>query len=74
MDDPHDVIGQYFVAIHHEMFRPGEAARIEGITEVRGCQCFHIRYPDGVEDDSPIENEDFVGKGGRGVFYEIRPR
>jgi len=33
--------------------------------------CFHLYYADGFEDDTPIINEDFVGTGGIGLFYDI---
>lgn len=62
----------YFVALYPQMFRPNEAAVIEGVVLVNGRPCFHLRYADGTEDDAPIENQDFVGKGGLGVFYDIR--
>lgn len=71
VDNPETLIGQYFVGTHPRMFRKGQPARIEGIVTMYGRPCFRVRYPDGVEDQSPIENEDFVGKGGQGVFYEI---
>ena len=58
----------FFTATHPHMFRVGQRARIEGFVARNGRPCFHVRYPDGVEDFTPLENEDFTGKG---TFYEI---
>jgi hypothetical protein len=68
---PQDCIGRQYVAIHPDLFRCGEAALIVGVVTVNGRECFALSYWDGVEDQTPIENEDFVGKGGEGVFYRI---
>lgn len=62
----------YFVPLHPDMFRSGRSALIVGVLMMNGRPCFHLRYPDGVEDMTPIENEDFIGKGRLGVFYEIK--
>lgn len=71
MTNPKDYIGQYFTAIHPDMFRIGMAALITDVLRIEGVMCFQLRYPDGAEDYTPVENEDFVGKGGLGVFYNI---
>jgi hypothetical protein len=71
MSNPEDFIGHLFVASHPDMYRKGHPARIEAVVMMKGRRCFRLRYPDGVEDYAPIENEDFVGKGSQGVFYEI---
>lgn len=54
------------------IFRPGEPALILGVVMVRDRPCFRVRYADGFVDETPIENEDWRGKGGLGMFYEIR--
>jgi hypothetical protein len=69
--DPAAFIGQYFIALSPHMFRTGKPARIEGIVTIRGRPCFWVRYQDGVEDQTPIANEDFAGSVGLGVFYKI---
>lgn len=69
--DPHAFIGKCFVGIHPDLFRSGKPARIVDIVAANGRPCFRLRWPDGVEDDTPIEDEDFAGKGGEGVFYNI---
>lgn len=61
----------WFVAIHPDMFRCGQSALILGVVMVNERPCFRVRYADGVEDDTPIVNEDFVGTGGLGSFYNI---
>lgn len=58
----------WFVATHPDMFRCGEPALILGVIFVNNRACFRVRYRDGVEDDTPLGNEDFVGLG---AFYEI---
>lgn len=63
----------YFIARHPSLFRVGQAARIVGVVFANGRPCFHLRYADGVEDDTPIVNEDFTGQGGLGYFYDIVP-
>ncbi len=68
---PESYLGQYFIARQPQMFRPNEPAVIEAVEFVRGRSCYRVHYPDGVLDHSPIENEDFVGTGGLGVFYDI---
>ena len=62
----------YFIGLHPYGFRTGQPALILGVVVINGRPCFHLRYPDGVEDDTPIENEDFSGKDGISRFYEIR--
>lgn len=71
MSDPRSHIGKTFVAIHHEMFRVGKAARITGVVTCNGRECYELLYPDGFIDSTPVKNEDFVGKGGEGIFYRI---
>lgn len=66
-----EFIGQYFIGLNPYMFRSGKPARIEGIVAMRGRDCFHLKWPDGVQDWSPVTDEDFSGSGGRGLFYEI---
>lgn len=49
----------YYVGTHHYSFRPGKPALILGVVSVtpdgeEPRPCFHVRYPDGVEDYSPI--------------------
>lgn len=62
----------YFMPLHGDMFRFGQSALILGVVIANGRPCFRLQYADGVEDSTPIDNEDLVGKGGLGVFYEIR--
>lgn len=62
---------RYYVARHPQLFRPGKVATIVEVRSINGRDCFHLRYPDGMEDDTPVENEDFTGKGGAGYFYDI---
>lgn len=69
--DPRQFIGQYFIGLNPYMFRTGKPARIKDIVTMRGRECFHLQWPDGVEDQSPVADEDFVGTGGIGLFYEI---
>lgn len=66
-------VPMYFIARHPDLYRPGKAALIVDIRTVNGRSCFHLRYADGVEDDTPIVNEDFTGRGGLGYFYDIVP-
>lgn len=66
-----DPVGKYFIALHPQMFRRGQPALIEHLVFVNGRLCFQLRYPDGFQDQSPVENEDFAGKGGLGPFYDI---
>lgn len=61
----------YFIARHSQMFRPNDAALITGVEIVNGRPCFHLWYPDGIEDNTPILDADFAGEGGLGVFYDI---
>lgn len=65
-------VGRYYVPLHPDLYRSGQPALITAVVEIRGRACFHLRYPDGVEDDTPVPNEDLVGKGGLGVFNDIR--
>ena len=54
--------------------RAASPGGIESIKPEKQTQrdCFRIKYSDGVEDLTPIENEDINGvKGREGVFYEI---
>lgn len=62
---------RYYIARHPDLFRPGQLAIIIDTRLVNGRECFHVIYSDGVQDDSPIENEDFTGKGGAGYFYDL---
>ena len=70
-------IGKGFKALHSFMFRCGETGLIMNIESVQPegrapRDCFRIKYPDGIEDLTPVENEDLSGvRGGEGVFYEI---
>lgn len=70
---PKQHVGKYFTGLHPYMFRAGPPALTESITRINHRLCFHLRWPDGVEDDTPVVDEDFVGIGGDGVFYRITP-
>jgi hypothetical protein len=61
----------YYVGRHPDQFRSGQPALIQGVRIVNDRPCFYLRYADGATDCTPIEDEDFVGKGGLGVFYDI---
>lgn len=70
-NDQQETTASYYVARHPDCFRPGVPALILGIAMADKNLCYHVRYRDAVEDYAPIENEDFVGRGGAGTFYDI---
>ena len=67
----------YYVGLHRYHFQAGTPAEILGVAIVtpngnsRPRPCYHLRYPDGLEDYAPLSDEDFVGKGGLGTLYAI---
>ena len=66
----------YYVGLHRYCFQGNTPAEILGIVMVTpdgdaARPCFHLKYPDGQEDFTPLVNEDHSGQGGLGVLYEI---
>ncbi len=67
----------YYVGLHRYHFQENTPAEILGVKMVTASDgktqrpCYHLRYPDGQEDYVPMQDEDFVGKGGLGVLYEV---
>lgn len=65
----------YFVGTHRYHFQAGTPAEILGVEVItvgdKQRPCFRLRFPDGRVDHAPLIDEDFVGKGGLGVSYEI---
>lgn len=66
----------YYVGLHRYQFQAGTPAEILGVVMVtlegkKPCPCYHLKFPDGREDYSPLIDEDFFGQGGYGKLYEI---